>query len=146
MSGLCTSSFQVVSVQESNKNPRRVLCITFGAPPSQPIAGQPVAASAAAEKTELCWNFLLTRSFGKTAKLADLLPAVLSMMPQSLTPVENWSQNITDIVDTLQAGDIKGLPAVLKELTAAGKGPLSYLIANAIRYEPLKAHRHQKLL
>lgn len=110
--------------QESNKNPQRVLCVTFGAPPLFTTPKDLAAAQAEAggsAKTALFWNFLLMHSFGRYVQLADLMPAVLSTRPASTASANNWLVVVKEIIQKVQDGDVNYLPDALKDLAAAGQ-------------------------
>ncbi|DBA68875.1 TPA: hypothetical protein ACH3X2_013354 [Trebouxia sp. C0005] len=95
-----------MSDQETCKLPERVLCITFGAPPSSlysPDGADPDSDMVSAKPVvpELIWNFLLANAANnvkemaesamrKSLPLADIMPVVLTTRPSSVASAKAW--------------------------------------------------------
>lgn len=94
-------------LQEICKLPERVLCITFGAPPSSlhsPDDDDDVASDMVSAKPvvpQLIWNFLLANAASNVKEqaenamrqwlpLADIMPAVLSTRPNNIASANAW--------------------------------------------------------
>lgn len=131
----------VLLLQEGGSLSDRVLCVTFGAPPSSltPLSGETAhQVSQNPEKSGLFWNFLLanahaapqasmkqkvTRKVFHKMTLADVLPAVMSTCPTSTDSSVQWLNAVTDVETCckLQYTPPADFQSSIDELLAAGK-------------------------
>ncbi len=129
-------------LQESCKLPERVLCITFGAPPSS-LYGLDGAEMESDKPVvpHLIWNFLLanaaTNVIAKAEKvmrqrlpLADIMPAVMSTRPSSIASAHAWFSAVTALqkVASRKSTNEDNLKESIDKVLAAGD-----IIGNFVR-------------
>ena len=130
----------------------RVLCVTFGAPPSSlspPVGSdsQMSHLSAIPGKSALFWNFLLANAGAASLAdiktkihrrilpkktLADVLPAVMSTIPTTPDSAMQWLEAVTDVQAARSQDD---LCTAVDDLLAAGKHSAFCMISDAITTE-----------
>ena len=111
--------------EEACKECNKILCVTFGAPPSL---------WPAAHMQGLIWNFLLAKKEvepelqSETTYMRDVVPAVMSSVPVSPDSSISWLEAVQNVIaaqDTLRGsapwdGFARKLEAAVDDLLAAG--------------------------
>lgn len=126
-------------LQESCKLPERVLCITFGAPPSSlrsPDGDDDMVSDMVSAKPvvpQLIWNFLLANAASNVKEkaenamrqrlpLADIMPAVLTTRPSNVASASAWITAVTALqkVASDRRTDEDDLKESIDKVLAAG--------------------------
>lgn len=102
-------------MQEDIDRSGRVLCITFGAPPSS-VTSTTMKLEAAWDESHLqrslFWNFLLGtpveaddmhQSMFDKHVLFDVMPAVLGTLPSGLSASKKWFAAIEDVLEAIES-------------------------------------------
>lgn len=143
-------------IQEASSLADRVLCITFGAPPtsltSSNTAGESLHMECRAPAVPaLFWNFILANvasdagfSLTKRAKdviqqrlsLADIMPAAMATCPASVASAMTWLQAVIEVqkVASSKSSDAEDLQDSIDALLAAGKALCLFCVIACITY------------
>ncbi len=102
-----------------------LLCITFGAPPSDLSDSTGVSLlSTCRETPSLFWNFLLAdESTNMATSLLDIMPAVMSTVPKHSDAAMSWVEAVDNLLVDSQsraASAAAELKDSLRDLTSAG--------------------------
>lgn len=110
-------------LQESCYHPRRVLCITFGAPPTYMAALQkPQLVVTEPDYSSLFWNFLfadMPMEAAPNITLRDVMPALFSSVPSSCKTKQQWLDAAEGIYEDV-ASTSAHLQECIKRVARAG--------------------------
>lgn len=113
-------------MQERNSYLDRVLCITFGAPPSTLSHGDAIKWESSGDQSSChFWNFLLAHDrLIQTPHLLDVMPAVMCTIPSAMDATTNWLDCVNDVLDATTSGGrniAREMQHALQGLLTAGR-------------------------
>ncbi len=112
-------------MQDDGSSLGHLLCITFGAPPSDlSDSAETPLLSTCHERPSLFWNFLLAdESTNMATSLLDIMPAVMSTVPKHSDAAMSWVEAVDNLLVDSQsraASAAAELKDSLRDLAAAG--------------------------
>ena len=114
-------------MQESCYHPQRVLCITFGAPPTFMTAqATSQAVMPDNEFSDLYWNFLIAHlplnAEQANLTVEDAVPVLFSSVPLSCQTKQRWIEAVNDVVRNV-SGNSADLQESIGRMLRAGAVP-----------------------
>lgn len=119
----------------------KVLCITFGAPPSTlQLKGSFNWQTTGDQESCLFWNFLLAENkLARSPSLLDVMPAVMTTIPKSMESAARWVDAIVDVLNALRSNGrnaAQELKDALQDLGNAGEPPVlqAHMLVHSIAF------------